>query len=332
MRKKGLVERIVMRNPADKDFSSEKLPNNRADLFWYMLKNKLPKIYKTHLLLALFFLPLVTWAILTMSYSDWLFSLEPREGITHLVEYWFTVYVTAIPLWMLAFVGLAGGLNVFRKLAWSDPVVFKADFLKGVKSSGKQLAFVGFLWGTAFALVRYAIDWLGFYYAVFDSSYPIIFGIFVCYFLLLVLIGLTVYMCCMSSLYNVTSTQLIVGAFKLYFSDFFRASGVIILCLSPMIILLLLGYAITTLLAYLLPLLLLLGIMIIPMMLVCHRSFDRVINKKDYPAYYGRGLSYGVYPSAKADEESDSKANDEKNEYSTDDIETDFERVSDDEN
>ncbi|MBR2432696.1 MAG: hypothetical protein IKB23_07260 [Clostridia bacterium] len=328
MRKKGFVERIVMSEPAAEDFSPDKLPKNRARLFLYMLKNKPLKIYMNHWLTALFFLPLIVWSVLTMRYTDWLFSLSEEEGITHLVEYWFTVYVSAIPLWVIGFVGLSGGLNVLRKLAWSDPVILKTDFLRGIKLSRRQFALVGLLWGIAYAILRYMIDWLGFYYRVFDNSLSSIFGIFLFILLLLVLIGLTVYMCCMSSLYNVTMRQLIVGSFKLYFSDFFLATGVIILSLSPIILVSLTDYAIAHLVGYFLIFALLLGVMIIPPFLVCQHSFDRVINKKDYPDYYGRGLSYGTYENmekAKSDESLVEKA--ENNE-----IETDFERVIDEHN
>ena len=328
MRKKGFVERIVMSEPAAEDFSPDKLPKNRTKLFLYMLKNKPLKIYMNHWLTALFFLPLIVWSVLTMRYTDWLFSLSAEEGITHLVEYWFTVYVSAIPLWVIGFVGLSGGLNVLRKLAWSDPVILKTDFLRGIKLSRKQFALVGLLWGIAYAILRYMIDWLGFYYRVFDNSLSSIFGIFLCIILLLVLIGLTVYMCCMSSLYNVTMRQLIVGSFKLYFSDFFLATGVIILSLSPIIFVGLTDYAIAHLVGYFLIFALLLGVMIIPPFLVCQHSFDRVINKKDYPDYYGRGLSFGTYENmekAKSDESLVEKA--ENNE-----IETDFERVIDEHN
>ena len=326
MRKKGLVERLVMRDPAREDFSPDKLPKNRKELFSYMLKNKFWKIYKNHLLIALFFIPIIAWGVLTMNYTDYIFKLDPREGITHFFEYWVTVYVTAIPLWAIAFVGLAGGLNVLRKLAWSDPVILKNDFMHGIYASGKQLALVGALWGTAFALIRYAIDWLGFYYQVFDNSYAIVFGIFVCLFVLVLIIGLSVYMTCMSSLYNVNFKQLLLGAFKLYYSDFFLATGVILLCLLPILILMMVGLAITVLIAYLLLLGCLIGFIIIPMFLVCHHTFDRVINKKDYPSYYGKGLSYGVYSSEKVISKSVEAIDEEGNS----DVENDFERVNDD--
>lgn len=331
MRKKGLFERIIMREPAKEDFSANKLPKNRVKLFSYMIKNKFFKIYKNHCLTVLFFVPLIAWGVLTMEYTDKVYSLEPQVGITHLVEYWFTVYVTAIPMWVLAFVGLSGGLNVIRKLAWSDPVVFKTDFFQRLKISGKQMALIGFLWGTAYALIRYAIDWLGFYYQVFDDSYSVIFGILVCLFLLVITFCYTVYMCCMSSMYNVDTKQLLIGAFKLYFADFFLATGVIVLSVSPILILLLLGFAYTTLLAYFSVLSLLLGIVIIPMFLVCQHSFDRIINKKDYPNYYGRGLSYGVNPSGEA-VITDNNASDVTEMKDANEEEIEFERVNDGEN
>lgn len=328
MRKKGLVERLVMREPASDDFSPNKLPKNRKELFSYMLKNKLWKIYKNHLLVALFFFPLIVWGIITMEYTDFVFSMDAKEGITHLVDYWITVYVTAIPLWALAFVGIAGGLNVIRKLAWSDPVMLKADFLQGIRASGKQLATVGFIWGAALALVRYAIDWLGFYYKVFDDSYSVVFGIFVCIFILIVLIGLTVYMACMASIYNVSFKQLLIGAFKLYFSDFFLATGIILISLFPVWLLMISDLAIVVLVTYLILLCLLVGVIIIPMFLACQHTFDRVINKKDYPSYYGRGLSYGVYEKKEA--LLYKEANDAKDYI--EEIENDFERVNDDQN
>jgi len=335
MRKKGLVERLIMKNPSDEDFSCDKLPPNRRKLFSYMLKNKLWRIYKNHLLTALFFLPLIAWGILTLNYTGYVFGLDPQEGITHLFEYWFTVYVTAIPLWVIAFVGLAGGLHVIRKLAWGDPVVLKTDFLRGIKASGKQLALIGFLWGVVHATLRYAIDWLGFYYRVFDDSYSVIFGIFVCLFLLIVLIGLTVYMSCMASQYNVTFKQLTVGAFKLYFADVFLSTGVILLCLLPFILMLFIELAVAVLVMYLLILGLLLGFLIIPPFLVCQHTFDRIINKKDYPSYYGKGLSYGTYDVKKGlsdAEESGDDATDagEAGEQADTEAENDFERINDD--
>ena len=325
MRKKGIVERLVIGAPSENDFSYEKLPQNRKKLFSYLIKNKFWKIYKNHFLIALFFVPLIVWNVLTLNYTNFVFGLPANEGITHFVEHWFTVYVTAIPLWALAFLGLSGGLNVLRKLAWSDPLIFITDFIKGIKSSGKQLAFIGFLWGTVYALIRYAMNWLGFYYRVFDNSYSVIFGIFICFFVLILVIGYTVYASCMASLYNVTLKQLFLGAFKLYLADLFVATGVIILSLLPVVILFITDFAIVVLLVYLFLLVLLIGLLIIPPFLMCQHTFDRIINKKDYPAFYGKGLSYGVYENKETLEIS--KGVEEI--IDTYETENDFERVND---
>ncbi len=283
--------------------------------------------------MALFFLPLIIWQVLTMEYTDWVFRLAPEEGITHLFDYWLTVYGTAVPLWALAFVGIAGGLFVVRKLAWGEPVMLKSDFWKGVKSSGKQIALIGLLWAVAYSLIRCAMDWLGFYYQVFDDSVVAVFGIFVCCFLMITLIGMTVYMVNMASLYNVTWKQLLVGSFKLYLTDFFRSTGIILLSLLPLVVLLMIDLAFTTLMAYFLTLTLFIGIMMIPLFLVCQKSFDNAINKKDYPDYYRKGLAReadacgGVQP-ADLVAETDWMRETVRKET----VEDDFERVTDHEN
>ncbi|MBR5144242.1 MAG: hypothetical protein IKW53_04235, partial [Clostridia bacterium] len=101
-----------------------------------------------------------------------------------------------------------------------------------------------------------------------------------------------------------------------------------ILSLLPVVIFLSLDYAITTLIAYILTLATFIGILVIPMMLMCQHSFDRIINKKDYPDYYGKGLSYGTYSSPDiVDDVENSLEIDEKNK-----VTDDFERVTDDEN
>jgi hypothetical protein len=91
--------------------------------------------------------------------------------------------------------------------------------------------------------------------------------------------------------------------------------------------------AFLVLLVYLFLLGLLLGIMIIPMFLVCQHTFDRVINKRDYPDYYGRGLSYGSYPDKEITDTDDEAVDydEESTEMTSVEEESDFERVSDDE-
>ena len=174
------------------------------------------------------------------------------------------------------------------------------------------------------------MDWLGFYYRAIDESPAVVFGIFLCYFALVLTIGFTVYLTCMSSLYNVTLKQLFVGAFRLYFADLFLASGVTLLCLLPLAALIFANLAIVVLLTYLFILGLLIGFLIIPPFLVCQHTFDRIINKKDYPNYYGKGLSYGVYEQKVAASEIPEELEDDIVDNNS--PEDDFERVNDGEN
>jgi hypothetical protein len=129
-----------------------------------------------------------------------------------------------------------------------------------------------------------------------------------------------------------TFSQLLVGSFKLYFTDFFMANGVILVCLAPILILMLSGYAIMVLILYLLLAFLLIGVMMVPLLLVCHHTFDRVINKKDYPAFYGRGLSYGEYALSENGIFNDKGCDFVDENGAKTFIENDFERVIDEDN
>ena len=99
----------------------------------------------------------------------------------------------------------------------------------------------------------------------------------------------------------------------------------ILLSLLPIAILFITDFAIVVLLVYLLLLGLLIGLLIIPPFLMCQHTFDRIINKKDYPAFYGKGLSYGVYENKETLEIS--KGVEEI--IDTNETENDFERVND---
>ncbi len=44
MRKKGLIEKLVMGTPAEYDYSARNMQKNRLSLFFYMMQNKFFKI------------------------------------------------------------------------------------------------------------------------------------------------------------------------------------------------------------------------------------------------------------------------------------------------
>ena len=74
MKKKGLVEQVVLGKVKDKDFTVNDLPANRFQLFRFLMRNKLRQLYCNHLLSALFFIPLLAWAVLCISYTDLTFG------------------------------------------------------------------------------------------------------------------------------------------------------------------------------------------------------------------------------------------------------------------
>ena len=152
-KKKGIVEKALLGTPKEKDFTSADLPANRVKLLGYLLRNRLRVLYCNHLLTALFFLPLIAWAILSMNYLNEVFTQgDTLQQMSNLPYATAVVYGTAIPLWIVAFVGMAGGLYVTRRYCWGLPVNLRTHFSQGLKQSAKQFSLLGLVFGAAYAL------------------------------------------------------------------------------------------------------------------------------------------------------------------------------------
>lgn len=294
MKKKGLVEQVVLGKAKDKDFTANDLPANRFQLFRFLMKNKLRQLYCNHLLSALFFLPLLAWAVLCISYTDLTFGDgTPLEQLTRLPYYSAVVYGTAIPLWMLAFWGLSGGMYVTRKLCWGEPVVLRKDFKKGMKQSGGQFVFVGFITGILWLIVAFCSKWIALYAMQYGANLLTSVGMGCLVVVALVLTGVTMFALSMASLYNVSLGRLYLNSFKLYFATFVKSSGIVICSVLLPLILIVVPLVLTQLIAYCIIAVVQVGWMMLLFTLCCHSAFDKFINAKDYPDFYGKGLRYG---------------------------------------
>lgn len=301
MKKKGLVEQVVLGKVKDKDFTVNDLPANRFQLFRFLMRNKLRQLYCNHLLSALFFIPLLAWAVLCISYTDLTFGDGTAlEQLTRLPYYTAVVYGTAIPLWMLAFWGLSGGMFVTRKLCWGEPVVLRKYFKKGMKQSGGQFVFIGFITGILWLIVAFSSKWLALYAMQYGASILTSVGMGCLVIVALVLTGVTMFALSMASLYNVSLGRLYINSFKLYFATFLKSSGIVILSVLLPLVLLLVPLVLTQLIAYCLFVVVQIGWMMLLFTLCSHSAFDKFINSKDYPDFYGKGLRYGKMDKAEA--------------------------------
>ncbi len=284
-------ERAVLGTPVEKDFSRDMLPVGRGRQTLSILKAKWPKLYAVHLLTALFFLPLMIWNYLSISYTNSAFSGSAEESLLELPNYFLTVYGTAVPLWAVAFLGLAGGLYVMRRFAWGENVRAWRDFIHGIKSSGLQTALIGVLFSSLLAVFTFAFYWLSFYGEISQSGFFIFVAEISSIIATAILGAVAIFACAMASLYNVTYFGSWLGGFKLFFASILKSSGVLALAFLPMLIPLLLGSFLSMVIGYFIILLGWLGLALLISSQLCISLFDKYINKKDYPENYLRGLS-----------------------------------------
>lgn len=323
MRKKGLVEKVVIGNPSDKDFTANDLPANRWQLMGFLLRNRLRQLYCNHLLTALFFIPLLAWWVLTMGYAELTFSSgTPLEQLTRLPYYTAVVYGTALPFWMLAFYGLSGGMFVTRKLCWGEPVVLSVHFKQALKQSGRQFAFTGLVTGVVWMLVAFATRWLTLYSLAYGADFLTATGTGCLVVVSVVAGGITMFAVSMSSLYNVSFARLYLNSFKLYFSTFLRSSAVLLCSIALPLVLCAIPLVLTQLIAVCMIFVVQVGWFMLLATLVCHSAFDKYINAKNYPDFYKKGLRYGkVTENKPAVEVSSEDVND------SDETEQDFEKL-----
>ncbi len=279
--------------PRQRDFTPSMLPRTRRSQLKHLLKTKLFSMYKAHLLTAVWFLPLLAWHYFSLSYTNAAFSGTPEASLRELPNYCLTVYGTAVPLWMLAFAGLAGGMYVLRRMAWGEHVRPWKDFQKGVKQSGGQFAAIGLVFAALLSVFRFAFYWLSFYQQVTQSSM----GLFIAQVSALIAIGVlggvTVFVCNMASLYCVSLLQAWIGGFQLFFGKLFGNCGVVIISIAPMLVPMLLGSFLGRIIGYFVLLVGGLGFGMLLWVLLGLARCDACINKTDYPDNYLRGLAGG---------------------------------------
>ncbi len=289
--KQSLFEKTL--TPRAEDFTRAMLPATRRRQLRHLLKNKSLSIYQVHLLTVIWFLPLMLWHYLAINYTNTAFSGTAEASLQELPTYFLTVYGTALPLWVLAFVGMAGGIYVLRRMAWAEHVRVWKDFWRGVRQSGAQAAAVGLVFALLQGLLRYAGYWLSFYQQMSGSSLLLFAAQISSLAAIGVLGGITIFTCCVVDLYRVNFLQAWAAGLRLFMGSLFSNGGVLLLSVAPMLVPLALGTFLGWVAGYFVILVGGLGFAMLLWVLLGLARCDQEVNRTDYPDNYLRGLSGG---------------------------------------
>ena len=292
--KKGFIYRLIYGKGKEKDFTLQNLPATRTKQFFFVFKNYFGKIFRVNLLAGLFVIPYLVWDFILTGYvARFMRGLPAEEQFSHLLRLSLLQYGTEIPMIMLAFLGLAGGFYIIRRLFWGAPVMILKDFGKGIRQSWKQYLALGFITGLFNFGASYFINF-NLLTVSKEVEFIHVLAIFGIVLLTLICFVALVFALAQSSLYGMTFFGLVKNSFILTFKRLFRGLGIFLLSVLPVLAFRFMPWAFMQIIGGCLTLIIGIGFALCVQSAFCLKVFDEFINAKSYPKFVNLGLNSGV--------------------------------------
>lgn len=271
---------------AKTDFTSEKLPHNRKEVFFDVLKMHWRTVLILALLVVIAFLPLCVIAFFRDNYGLAL-SIKVQEGsmsaedrlatmkIVHIIAAgceWASLYFACL------FVGPI--VRIIRQLVWNEPLFFKEDFIKGLKNNYKNGAIVATMTGIVMVITKVTL---------LIGNNGIVQAIPLALFLAFIVPPM-ILTYCMGSIYNGKFFKLFKNSILIYIKEAPLMIVFAFLLVGPIF----LSFMDNNLIAkYIIAACLL--FFVIPLTsiiyyLYANHIFDKWINKEKFPDFYKKGI------------------------------------------
>lgn len=261
------------------DFTVDLFPINRLKQFGFVFKNNWKRFLFLGFLLVLFSLPLIV-SLFIRDFRAFELVKSGKENLLLTNELFFSIFI--IPSFVIFFIGLSGMFRIFRNYVWSEGILYKQDFLIGIK----QNCFLFCAVGLFLALFYYLSYILSIYINVNFVKY-IPFAIY-----LLIIIPVSLVELSMVSIYKNTLFKFVTNSLKIYIKKILHilVSEIIFLIIPAVLILvpmpLIVKYTILVVFIFAL-----LPIQCFAFELLSVHIFDEVINKDNHKEIYRKGLS-----------------------------------------
>lgn len=145
------MAKITKNFSAKLDFTEEMLPNNRKAQFFMILANRKTLLFKTGLITLLFFIPLLIALSFKTVCVYQLYTKYEAETITYeyLQQYLSYTNLLAslvyVPCAIVASIGVAGLNRLVHQLIFGEGILFKEDYILGIKNNCKQYMLYTFI-------------------------------------------------------------------------------------------------------------------------------------------------------------------------------------------
>lgn len=157
----------VKNRAAAKDFTAEMLPHDRKRQFFNILKNRMPLILKSAIIIFVFFIPFILAAsyktvVIYGFYKQYIGGAISYENMLGYINYSeFLSSLVFVPCLTLASVPIAGVNRITRRLIFGEGILYKEDFIAGIKENGKSYALFALFATALHALLKFFVFYNG---------------------------------------------------------------------------------------------------------------------------------------------------------------------------
>lgn len=267
------------------DFTSRELPKTRAKQFWDVVKHQKLNMVKVAMLQTVFNAPLMVWAVLY-----YLFLAAGPSSIFQISVY---AGLIMIPCVIIANIGLVGSFACMKKIAYADGGFASSSFFMGMKDEWKKGLVLGFLEGIAGALL--VIGSVFMLTVTGTNAFVRGLGLAAVIILFLTMTMMNYYSLAQSACYSNGVGRVIKNSFLMSLMRY--PKHLLLLLLHPGLItgLVIGSFCIPVAgeyvgIGFLVIFSFINSFGILAWMLFILTSFDKFINKENYPEYVGKGL------------------------------------------
>lgn len=279
-------------NNLSHDFSYNNLPLHRRGQFLDIIKNE----WKTLLLLGLWFLIaaipyIVIYALKFYGYSFLLGAyqeagISEEEIYNNLLIYNLIADSVNVISYIPFAIVFAGASRIYRNLIYDEGILFKEDFIKGIKTMFKYYIVIMLIYGVIKIGVNFTVNMSNLTGDIFTL---ILSGFLLIAFYVVIVPSLS-FICNLQQIYKISIFNSIRSSVKMTFSSIFIAFLFVLPLYFVQYI------SIIAVLLFEILILIMIVLLIIPVYLLGWKLFvaylfDKFINLDNYPDFYRKGLA-----------------------------------------
>lgn len=271
------------------------LPVTRTDLFKAAYRMDLMVLIRLSLLISLFFIPLFCFVTADGYFERAVMSQiaasSAPSDFSPLLKLRIYMDLLYIPCFSVGSLGLSGAFNYLKRYSFNEGAVLKRDFWGGIKSNWKESLAVSFFYSALFYLLMFSLNYL----SILNFSYYVVLSVFCWVFVLLILVQV-LFAFTQIPIYTNGFGMIIKTSFFFACSRLFKGLLVALLTFLPLIIVPFFGNQIADYILILLYIFLGFSNATLIVTLFCEDSFDALVNKKQFPSIYKKGLFTSPIP------------------------------------